>query len=158
VEFLKGEIESIPLPDNSVDVIISNCVINLSSDKPRAVAEAFRVLKPGGVLSLSTEYRIAGPPGQFRNTLLFDEEELVEHVAGDRDWHPISPLELEVSEATMGTAVDQEAIVADFERHFERHGELVPHALDFSSYPRLVVRAGDRLFTSVHLALRKGGG
>jgi arsenite methyltransferase len=48
VEFLKGEIENIPLPENSIDVIISNCVINLSGDKDRVLAEAFRVLKPGG--------------------------------------------------------------------------------------------------------------
>ncbi|MCC6364991.1 MAG: arsenite methyltransferase [Bryobacterales bacterium] len=70
VEFLKGEIEHIPLPDNSVDVIISNCVINLSADKDRVLKEAFRVLKPGGRFAVSDVVTRGEIPAEVRKSIL----------------------------------------------------------------------------------------
>ena len=69
VEFLKGEIEHIPLPDNSVDVIISNCVINLSGDKDRVLREAFRVLKPGGRFAVSDVVVRGDVPAAIRKSM-----------------------------------------------------------------------------------------
>ena len=70
VEFLRGEIENIPLPDNSVDVVISNCVINLSADKDRVLREAFRVLKPGGRFAVSDVVTRGAMPEQIRKSIL----------------------------------------------------------------------------------------
>src|SRR5258705_5254094 len=70
VEFLKGEIEDIPLPDNSVDVIISNCVINPSADKGRVLKEAFRVLKPGGRFAVSDVVVRGDVPDEVRKHML----------------------------------------------------------------------------------------
>jgi arsenite methyltransferase len=81
VEFLKGHIEDIPLPDDSVDVIISNCVINLSGDKPQVIREAFRVLKPGGRFAVSDVVSF----GQLPDGLRKDMEAWVGCVAGALD-------------------------------------------------------------------------
>src|SRR5881397_4283618 len=78
VEFLKGEIEQIPLPDCSVDVIISNCVINLSSDKDGVIAEAFRVLKPGGRFAVSDVVTRGEVPADLRR----DAEAWIGCIAG----------------------------------------------------------------------------
>ena len=69
VEFLKGDIEQIPLPDNTVDLIISNCVINLSPDKDRVLTEAFRVLKPGGRLAVSDIVIRGSIPNEIRHSV-----------------------------------------------------------------------------------------
>ncbi len=70
VEFLKGEIEHVPLPDNSVDVIISNCVINLSADKDQVLREAFRVLKPGGRFAVSDVVTRGDVPAAVRQSMM----------------------------------------------------------------------------------------
>ena len=69
VEFLKGEIENIPLPENTVDVVISNCVINLSADKDRVLAEAFRVLRPGGRFAVSDVVVHGDVPAEIRKNI-----------------------------------------------------------------------------------------
>jgi len=81
VKFLKGHIEEIPLPDNSVDVIISNCVINLSVDKDKVLREAFRVLKPGGRIAVSDVVT----EGAIPNSIRIDMEAYVGCVAGALD-------------------------------------------------------------------------
>jgi len=70
VEFLKGEIENVPLPDNSVDVVISNCVINLSADKSKVLREAFRVLRPGGRFAVSDVIVRGHVPDSVRQSML----------------------------------------------------------------------------------------
>ena len=89
VEFLKGEIENIPLPESAVDVVISNCVINLSADKDRVFREAFRVLRPGGRFAVSDVVVKGEVPAEIRRNM----ELWVEYVAGAlRDSEYISKL------------------------------------------------------------------
>ena len=129
VEFLKGEIEAIPLPDDSVDVIISNCVINLSTDKGRVLQEAFRVLKPGGRFAVSDVVIRGEVPAEVRRNM----ELWVGCVAGaltEQDYQqrlfetgfeaigiePTRVYEFEDAMAFLsGTGLDSEALARDVE-------------------------------------------
>ncbi len=146
--------------DGSFDAVFSSSSIEHFggiAEVRRAVEEMHRVLRPGGVLSLSTELRLEGPPPGLPGTLLFDEDELREHVIELLGWEPVGPLRLEVDEATRASAVSIDEHVGDIREHFDREGRWALHRLRFSRYPQVALRAGEHLWTSVHLALRKRG-
>ena len=132
VEFLRGEIEHIPLPDASVDVVISNCVINLSADKPRVLREAFRVLKPGGRFAVSdVVVRGEVPPAVRRSMELWvggvagalEESEfrrlLAEVGFEDAEIEPTRVYRLEDARAFLqGAGLDPDGIAEDVDGRF----------------------------------------
>jgi len=126
VEFLKGEIENIPLPDNSVDVVISNCVINLSSDKSRVLREAFRVLRPGGRFAVSDVVARGAVPDVVRKSMMLwvgciagalEEQDYVAKLAAagfkDISLEPTRVYEIEDARQFLeGQGVDVDAVAA----------------------------------------------
>src|SRR5512139_1600441 len=132
VEFLKGEIENIPLPDNSVDVIISNCVINLSADKDSVLREAFRVLKPGGRFAVSDVVVLGDVPPDIRRNVelwagcvagaLHQDEYRSKLVAAGFENVGIEPTRIyqgqDVRDLLAGTELGAESIIAQVEGKF----------------------------------------
>jgi arsenite methyltransferase len=132
VEFLKGEIENIPLPENTVDVVISNCVINLSADKDRVLAEAFRVLRPGGRFAVSDIVVRGDVPAAIRKNIelwvgcvagaLKDSEYISKLMAVGFEQVTIEPTRIyKVEDARQflsAQGIDADSIAADVEGKF----------------------------------------
>jgi SAM-dependent methyltransferase len=134
--------------DESFDAIFSSSSIEHFGDFPdvrRSVEEMHRVLKPGGVVALATEFRLEGDEIGYPGLLRFDEPELRALLLDGLWWDPATPLELELSEETRGTAVEMSEAIAD-----QRSGRR-----GWSRYPHLVLRHEQFLWTSVHVALVK---
>ncbi|MBU3700623.1 MAG: FkbM family methyltransferase [Acidimicrobiia bacterium] len=148
------------LPDGSFDGVFSSSSVEHfgeRSDVERALDEIFRVLKPGGVLSLSTEFRISGPPPGFPGVLLFGADEIEDLFVGERDWSLLEPFDPSVSAATMATVVPFAEVSAAQHAKVDRLGGLWMHRLDYDGAPHIVLEHDGRVFTSFHLALRKHG-
>ena len=141
VEFLKGEIEQIPLPDNTVDVIISNCVINLSGDKDRVMAEAFRVLKPGGRFAVSDVVSQREVPASIRASM----EHWIGCIAGALD---VNDYRAKLERAGFSDV--------SFEITREYRSDEAGSFLATAGVPTEDAQAADRAFASAFIRARKG--
>lgn len=159
---------SLRYEDESFDGIFSSGSIEHFGDLDdirRSVEEMYRVLRPGGVAAISTEYRLAGPPPGLPGTVLFDEAELRQVLVDGIDWELASPLDVSIDEETMSAPVDFDSLLEVLHRKpsvMDRlkdvlGREVPPPPIRHlpTPYPHIVLRKDEHMWTSVHVALVK---
>lgn len=126
------------------------------ADIERSMDEMYRVLKPGGILSISTEFRIEGDTMGVDGCLMFDREELIKHLVGERSWDLVTELDSSVSAPTQASAKPHDEYMKDFQEHVEQaQGSVGYHELEFRHWPQIVMSRGPLIWTSALLTLRK---
>ncbi len=149
---------ALELPDHSFHGIFSSSSIEHFGDRgaiTAALDEMYRVLAPGGVLSIASEFRIAGPAPGIPGVAMFDADEIDEVFVGDRAWSLVDPFDAAISATTLATSTDFDVAAADQQRQVEEFGGYFTHLIEFATYPHVVLETSSHTFTSFHLALRK---
>lgn len=144
--------------DGSFDGIFSSGSIEHFGDHDdvrRAAREMARVLRPGGILSISTEYRVAGPGPGLPGILMFDADELADTIVRASGLTPVDEFAIPARPASIGPERAFAAAAGNVRDHVAEHGEILFHKLTWPEYPAVVLREGARVWTSCHLALRK---
>jgi SAM-dependent methyltransferase len=149
---------ALDLPDDSVDAIFSSSSIEHfggAEEINQAVDEMYRVLKPGGVLSLASEFRLAGPSMGVPGLAMFARADLERLLIGRRDWTLMEAFDDAVSTATLATEQSLAVVHPQLHAQYEALGGYWSHHVVFPRYPHLVLKTGAHRFTSFHLALQK---
>ncbi len=123
----------------------------------QSMREIHRVLKPGGILALTTEFRIDGPDFGSPGLIFFTPELIQERLIGDLAWTLLSPFDFRLSEETRRSECSQDKAMEKYLEHVKEHKRLLYHKLRHPSYPAIVMRQDPYIWTSVSLALRKEG-
>jgi SAM-dependent methyltransferase len=144
--------------DDSFDAVFSSSSVEHFGDwgaVRRAMAEIHRVLKTGGIASISTEFRIAGDGAGLPGVLMFDEREIRDILLGDLAWDLLEPFDPSVSAPTLATAQFFSHALADHSRKVTELGGLWTHHMEYDRYPHIVLCEGQYTWTSLHIAMRK---
>ncbi len=144
--------------NDSFDAIFSSSSIEHfggHAEIKRAMQEMYRVLKPGGILSLATEFRLEGPSPGLPGILLFDKKEVEEVIMRSASWECLDDLPFSCSSPTRAAERSFKELSAIVRAHVSQYGEILYHKLDWQKRPSLGLREGPHVWTSVHLAFRK---